>query len=246
MAKYGSLSLKLKEKGISLSEISEIQERELKRAVEGVAVNAFDEIVRKANAELTTSLTSYTSSLNFDRVGDLYIISIAEPGRHFEDGFDGFDEIRGLINGPKSKISKDGKRYNIVPYQHRPTAKSTMKTREGYKQQQSLNRAVKRMVKVPPRPIKDRSGRVVGHIVKEMNKELMPNKGGNIYAGMVKVEKQYNKAKQNTYLTFRGVSENSDPTDWQHPGYKGLHAFEHVEKIIEQNLESIVEGIFGV
>lgn len=41
----------------------------------------------------------------------------------------------------------------------------------------------------------------------------------NIFAGMTKMQKTYEKATQSQYVTFRRVSDLSDPLSWIHPGF---------------------------
>ena len=45
----------------------------------------------------------------------------------------------------------------------------------------------------------------------------------NIQDGLTRIVKQYESGKkQSEYMTFRRVSDTSDPTSWQHPGFKGV------------------------
>lgn len=48
----------------------------------------------------------------------------------------------------------------------------------------------------------------------------------NKYNGMVRIVKSYQKATQSQYMTFRRVSDKSDPNSWWHPGYQGVHIAE--------------------
>lgn len=51
----------------------------------------------------------------------------------------------------------------------------------------------------------------------------------SIYEGLQKVTSAYGKTTQNTYMTFRRVSENSDPNSWIH---KGMIAHDFLNKAI--------------
>jgi len=98
----GDLKIKLESKGISLSEIFEEQEKELHKAIKGLAVSTYDDIIQMAQKRLTTSRQDYIKSMDFQDMGSLWIISIENPGLHFEEGFSGFDQKEGLLSGPKA------------------------------------------------------------------------------------------------------------------------------------------------
>jgi hypothetical protein len=53
----------------------------------------------------------------------------------------------------------------------------------------------------------------------------------SIYQGMVKKTAAYGNTTQNTYMTFRRVSENSDPNSWIH---KGIQAYNLMKKAVQE------------
>lgn len=55
----------------------------------------------------------------------------------------------------------------------------------------------------------------------------------DIYAGMVRNQKTYGKATQNTYTTFRTIS-NSVPNKWMHPGIPAANLADEVVKHVEE------------
>jgi len=236
------ISYKLQMKGIFLDDIAKEQEKAIQEALKGLAMSTYDDIVTMAQDSLYTSRQDYIKSLDFERAGNkLFVISIKEPGINYEEGWKSFDEKPGLLNGPKARVTKDGHRYNIIPFQHRPSSKvrHPRLAQTGYYDQ--LRQTVSQMEKVTPREIRDRSGRVVGSVVAKARKGIE-----GYTAGMVKIEKQYNERRQYTYMTFRGVSDNSSPDSWIHPGYKGLKAFDVAEKMVEDRIDQIISVIFGV
>jgi len=103
-----------------------------------------------------------------------------------------------------------------------------------------IRATVAKMEKIEPREIRDRSGRIVGHVVAKATKDIE-----GYTSGLIKVEKQYNKTKQSTYMTFRIVSDNSDQSDWMHPGYAGLGAFDAAEEMLDDRMDNIINVIFG-
>ena len=42
------------------------------------------------------------------------------------------------------------------------------------------------------------------------------------YDGLTRIIKSYQKTNQSQYITFRRVSDNSDPNSWWHPGFSGV------------------------
>lgn len=235
------VSLKLQQKGVDLETILDEEEKSFKQAMRDMAWQVHDDIIQIANASLVTSRLDYINSMDFEDLGNLFIISIKEPGVHFENGFEAFDQKQGLIHGPHSKVSASGHRYNIVPFSHKgATTKESESKGQAYVSE--LKNTIKKMQQLaPPKEIRDRSGRVIGRVVAKTPKDIQ-----GVTSGMIKIEKDYNKKKQSSYLTFRGVSEKSDPADWIHPGYKGLKAFEAVEKTIEDKIDVVIRQIFGV
>lgn len=71
----------------------------------------------------------------------------------------------------------------------------------------------------------------------------------SIYEGLTKVTGQYDKVSQNTYVSFRRVSNKSDPLSWIHKGIRAYHlADEAVEKtdvqtIVENEVTTFLEKI---
>lgn len=62
----------------------------------------------------------------------------------------------------------------------------------------------------------------------------------SIYEGLMKRRAQYGKVAQNTYGTFRRVSENSDPMSWIH---KGIKAYAFAEEAVRNvDVDTIVEN----
>lgn len=228
-------------KGISLDSITDEMEKGIQTGLHGIAMSAYDDIVQLANENLETTRQDYIKSLEFQQTGHLYIITIREPGYYYEEGFASFDQKPGLLHGPKSKVSKDGFRYNLVPFGHRKKDTTGMTPGPKKSYYEEINKVISSMHKIVPHEMRDRSGRVVGSIVAQASKDVT-----GYGAGMIKVSKQYDKAKSSTYLTFRAVSEKSPSNTWIHPGYHGLKAFDVVEKMVDDRIDQIIQVVFGV
>lgn len=74
---------------------------------------------------------------------------------------------------------------------------------------------------------------------------LKPHHKTDIYAGMVRQEKTYRGATQNTYMTFRTIS-TSVKTGWIHPPVPGANladaVMKHVEDLMPKAFLAAVEG----
>lgn len=178
-----------------------------------------------------------------------------------EEGVDSFDMKPGLLNGPNSKVGKDGKRYNTVPFSHGTPGALAENFNGGI-----LPVEVYQVVKSKPQTISTKGGGVksaplsVDEIPKPFDEVKTVDIGepesknfrqyehkSSIYEGIVK---QKDKATgQNSYISFRRVSENSDPNSWIHPGIEPHHLAEEtiqnfnipteVGKSIDNYLKSI-------
>ena len=71
----------------------------------------------------------------------------------------------------------------------------------------------------------------------------------SIYEGMIKKTAAYGSTTQNTYVTFRRVSENSDPDSWIHSGIQAYNlmpkalAATDVETLAENNVDIILKNL---
>lgn len=220
-------------------------------AVKEVASEFANEWEKEAMNKLKSARSSYVRSIvvvdpGFQKgavelVGDL-------PNM-IEQGIDPFDMKPDLLSGPKSKMSLNGGRYNTVPFTHgNPEALeenfNTVLPEEVYK-----------VVKEKPL---DRKGS--GGLVSEgLSSEEIPEKYRQPESKMVKIpnserfkaythknsiyegarKQQSNITGQNKYVSFRRVSENSDPLSWIHPGFQA-------KKLAESALENLnVSYILG-
>lgn len=138
-----------------------------------------------------------------------------------EDGQPARDMKPGLLASPKAKVNKDGKKWITVPFRHgvpgtqgiQPMPKNvhTMAKRLGFsRRNNSLSASGKKYIWNGR--LQETSQGQRSHI------EGHPGSGytwkTGQYSGMVKMGRQ----GHSQYLTFRRVSENSDPNSWMHPG----------------------------
>lgn len=147
-----------------------------------------------------------------------------------------------LLHGPKARVGKNGKRYNIIPFRHAlPTSKAAV---AGQPMSKDIYKAAKALKPSLQGTIKTKwGGRLTGTEVKHpasSNPTTGYKHKTGIYEGMVKVQKAYTKATQSKYLTFRRVSEDSDPNSWWHPGYHASHISQAVSTYCKPGVEDMI------
>lgn len=134
----------------------------------------------------------------------------------------------GLLNGPNAKTGKNGGKYNTIPFKF-GTPGSNANSFSGGIIPQEIHQIAKS--KKPDQPIKKEELPSKYQEVKTVtikqpqakNFEQYTHKAA-IYEGMVK--KKDTVTGQNTYMSFRRVSENSDANSWQHPGIEARNLAE--------------------
>lgn len=144
-----------------------------------------------------------------------------------------------LLGGPKARMGKNGK-YNIIPFRHGMSAKhspdnnfKTMPTAI-YKQARELKASVKQGNGVKY------GGRMPATSMPASNPSTGYRHKSDIYKGMVRIEKTYRAATQNKYMTFRVVSEHSDPASWWHPGYEAHNIARSVANFCRPAVEDMI------
>lgn len=231
------LDTKAKELGKTLENISETAQGELEQALEGLVYAVYNQGKIYAQQRLKSTRTQYLEGYHYQKLGDnLYVIYLDNEINYLEDGYGGFSMLPGLLNGPKSKPTKDGQgRYNTIPFRHSPSAPA--QTMADQQLKQSLIDTIKKnkLDKI----IKDASGRPKeGVVARVKGKDMAAN-----IQGLVKVQKTYEKTTQSYYMTFRRVSTKTDPSKWFHPGWKGAHIFDDLERFTDDKISEILNAI---
>ena len=232
------INLKASELGKSLDDISDRAKNELSGALGGLVDAIYGQGIIYAQQRLKTTRLQYLENFHYQKAGDnLYVIYLDDEANYLEDGFAGFSMIPGLVNGPKSKPTKDGMgRYNTVPIRH--SVGSQQKTNMAQMElQQNLIDTIKR----------NKLGKTFKHPSGQPMQGVVARVKGNDLAqnlqGLVKVQKTYEKATQSYYMTFRRVSTKTDPTKWRHPGWKAAHIFDDLENFTDRKIEEILQAI---
>lgn len=170
-----------------------------------------------------------------------------------EEGASPFDIKQGLLKSPKVKIGKNGGRYITVPFRHGVPTTIGDSDVFNNKMPEKVHDVIKS--KAPSIPTSGGGSRTAGLKLSEIPTEYQtPAKRAeikdddgktlfkeyehktSIYQGMTK--QQDGVTGQNTYQSFRRVSDNSDPDSWIHGGIeqydlmnKALANFDQVHEV---------------
>lgn len=149
-----------------------------------------------------------------------------------ETGYSGFDIKDGFKNSPKRKKKKNGW-YLTIPYRHYTNSSSPtgmppeiMKNAKKLGDRETLKEALVRELGFEPQTS------FTGYKWKNSK-----------YDNLQRIIKTYPSGKvHSTYMTFRRVSNNTDPKAWQHPGYRGLKAMDTIERKSERFFYEALES----
>jgi hypothetical protein len=172
------------------------------------------------------------------------VIATAKIAEETERGKPRWDMKPMLLGGPKTRLSKKGIKYNIIPFRHGVpggSVNSHFKTmpRDIYAAARQLKPTMSKKIALDLFGTEHYSKIVkYGESLNSQQHALLlakhsghpRHKSISIYEGMYRVQATYGKATQSQYLTFRMVSENSSPDSWWHPGRA---AQPHVQWVID-------------
>lgn len=190
-----------------------------------------------------------------------FVVATKTVANDLEHGKGPWDMKPMLLSGPKARISAKGHRYNIIPFrhgtsgQHGKNAFFRTMPKDILGQARALSPSFATMtpqrVRLPGGKIQTSmqpvglkwGGRLSGTEEKYgpgQNKTTGYQHKNGIYEGMVRIRKRYDNATQSKYMTFRIVSDKSDPGSWWHPGYKAHHIASSVKNYCQPGIEAIV------
>lgn len=170
------------------------------------------------------------------------VIALKQIANDLENGKGPWDMKPMLLNGPKARISKKGIRYNIIPFRHgtsanySPNSNAAPMPRGIYQQARELKASVMAGNKMTW------GGKLPATSKPGQNPTTGYQHKNDIHEGMVRIEKTYGKTTQSKYMTFRIVSEKSDPKSWWHPGYEAHHIAKGVSEYCRPAIEEMLKA----
>lgn len=190
-----------------------------------------------AQRKLTTTRADYILGLNSDNsveFPDSFSGVLTLRGKWpnmLEEGFSAFDQKSGFGKSQRRKQKDDGGWYLTIPFRHRTpdTAGSAVGGQAMPGDIYSQARAL--------RGGQSLTGTEDAYPAQTSWKGYEHKSG--IYENMSRVRKKYDKATQSQYMTFRRVSDKSDPDSWWHPGFQGINAVDEAEKFATETFNKV-------
>jgi len=232
-----------------------------RKAVGGLAKAAQSEWVRLAQDRLKTSREIYVNGLRQAESFEIRKVDgepvydvtlVGDMPNNLEFGMPAFDmkTVRpGWLGGAKAKTSKDGHKYIAIPFRH-STSSDARLGYSGKAAKMDLKKELKRTVKEYglDRMIRTASGQVVaGPTTRVPSKEYDVHKYlrgltriQTPTAGMTKDGKQKGSSQ---LMTWRIMSEKSDPGSWLHPGLVPQNLLVEVEAYVNREMNKIIETV---
>lgn len=111
------LAMKLK---AAAGGITQAHFAQAKKAMRDLTIQAHEQAIVMAGQRLNSTKQKYIDNLDYDASGDNHwTVTLHGDAAYLEEGFGGFDMIKaGLARGPKSKKSKAGYNYVVIPFEH--------------------------------------------------------------------------------------------------------------------------------
>ena len=255
-----SVSTKLTEMGVSIDGLSSEIQAKFHHAVAGIAKGAQGRWKELAQMRLKTSQADYIVGLyqaesfrSYVR-GTAIVHEVQLVGRmpnNFEFGMAGFDmkAVRpGWLGGAKAKTSKDGSKYVSIPFRHSTTMSNLYsgkaaltRTHEirGHVAWAARRYGLNKMTRVGKKIKTGPTGRIpktatVHPYLRGLTRYQTKTKG---------ITKSGKERGSSTLVTFRTMSEKSDPGAWIHPGITGAKILPIVERWVDNELNSVVDHI---
>lgn len=157
--------------------------------------------------------------------------------RFIEEGASAYDLKDGFSKSSKKKAKKDGGWFLTIPFRQagsEAVAESSVFSNK-------MPKEIHDIVKSKPLEIdimgggKRSIGLKIDEIPKKFKTEIPESKAfKSIYQGIVKVQDP--QTKQNVYMSFRRVSDNSEDGSWIHPGFDRGDFGEKALNVLEGNM----------
>lgn len=248
-----SFKIRAEQLGKTLENLAPQVEDEINQAVKNLAHAAYTAIAAKVqNSSMSdSSRADYLNGLKFSDLGeDAYLIHLdGEWANKLENGFGSYSIRDVLLKskktvgvGPRAgepwvRTAKDGHKWAIVPFEHKPHANPSGDLGKDIKNlmAKGVNGQVQNIDKI----FKNADGNAIHGKVASVNASDTTNPN---LAGLTKFQHVHKSGKVSSiYMTFRGISETGK--DWVHPGSPGRQYFEEARRFIEKEMDNIINTL---
>lgn len=226
-----------------VGELSEKMAKAVSAGLQATLADVRDKWQWKAQTTLHSTRPLYLQGLNFNSIkyplgNDMFSGLISLQGKlpnMIESGTSAFDEKLGFSKSELKKVKPKGGWYMTIPMRHStPGSNGTFG-----------NSMPKNIYKLASK-LKDGDSLTADEVAnlgytKGISWNGYQHKSFK-YEGLTRIVKSYSgKTKQSTYVTFRRVSDKSDPKSWWHPGFPGIHLAKQLELYAKSALENNIQ-----
>jgi hypothetical protein len=185
---------------------------------------------KQATQKLGSSRAEYISSLVVidEGYGKGAVILRGWLPNAVESGVTAYDMKEGMLNGPNAKVGKNGNRYNTIPFRVGVPGSQPENFNGGilpvevYEVVRNKEAGKPLTSQDVPQGFREPKIHSVGSPEAKNFRQYQHK--SSIYEGVTKNKDSV--TGQNTYGSFRRVSDNSDPDSWLHPGIEAHHIAE--------------------
>jgi hypothetical protein len=248
-----SFKFRAEQLGKTIENLAPQVEEEINAAVKNLAHAAYTAMTAKIQ-NMTMNQKNrqdYLKALNFTDLGnDSYLISLdGDWANKLEKGFGSYSIRDALLKSTKTvgvgsragqpwvRTAKDGHKWAVVPFEHKPHANPTGDLGKDIKNlmAKGQNGVVQPLSKTFKSPDgKPMSGKVATVGAADTNN---PN-----LANLTKYQYVHPSGKvSSVYMTFRAVSETGK--DWIHPGHSGYQLFKEAQDFVEKEMDNIIQTL---
>jgi len=197
-------------------------------------------VVKLAEKKLHSRLAAYKKALSFKEVGEnTWVIELDEKALWIEDGKEAGSMLDDLLKSPKAKVSKDGHKYIVVPFEHskapqHQTAEAQSITDMLRKDLKKQGVNFKKLDRNPDGSVREglvHSGNHGGPKKPHWTNRALDNvriyqKGMKNPDGSPSLDGKGMQKGSRTALTFRIASEKHRGTKWEQPALEGVKIFD--------------------
>jgi hypothetical protein len=224
--------------------------------VKQITARFAEEWEKNAVRELKSSRQQYINSLVVVDEGQAKgaVVLVGQLPNMIEQGTSSFDMKESFLKGPNAKTGENGKKYNTIPFSVGTPGALEENFNGGVMPKEIYAIAKNKEV---GKPVTSEDLKQVPQSLREPQKkkiEIPESKSFKEYQHKNSIYEGITKSKdsvtgQNSYQSFRRVSENSDPDSWIHPGIeahniaqKALDSFD-IPTIVGESIDMFLEQL---
>ncbi len=207
-----------------ISELGDLAKEASQRRVDAImdqlSYEAFEEWERLARESLGTTADDYVNGLDVYSEGKSHVLTLNGALPNMQEGGAGpFDMKPGLL---------DGKEKVVIGISHgTPTSKTAPPLPKGiYAKAKNL-----------------KMGQRLTDNKRQWSYDKTYRHKTGTYQDLMRSSKAGKKEYGGSFVTFRTISQNSDPMSWWHPGFEPLHLADKVVRFIEKRAQELADEV---